>query len=142
MSLLRCYLIRRVWRSKSVIRRETDNTKVNRKGREGQTMIYYHYAENWKSNNTNPTKNRGSTQMLRKGKQWHPSCYSSYKPDDKSCMNEKRNGYLISDSNYKNKYIIGDKNDNKYRRILLISLIWLIYKMIKIPQLWKSSTIQ
>jgi len=60
--------------------------------------------------------------MLRKGKQWHPSYFFSYKPDDKSCMNEKRNGYLISDSNYKNKYITGDKN-NKYRRILLISVI-------------------
>jgi hypothetical protein len=42
-------------------------------------------------NDSNLTKNRGWTQVLRKGKQlllhyWHPSCYSSYKPGDKSWM--------------------------------------------------------
>ena len=38
-----------------------------------------------------PPKNRGCAQVLWKGQQfllhqWHPSCYSSYKPGDKSLM--------------------------------------------------------
>jgi hypothetical protein len=38
-----------------------------------------------------PTKNQVGAHVLQKGKQfllkmWHPSCYSSYKPGDKSSM--------------------------------------------------------
>ena len=41
--------------------------------------------------NTNPIKNLGWMHALRKGRQfllhtWHPSCYSCYKPSDKSWM--------------------------------------------------------
>ena len=47
------------------------------------------YIENKRSSNTDLTKNRGWTQMLRKVKQillhmWHPSCYSCHKPGDLS----------------------------------------------------------
>jgi hypothetical protein len=38
-------------------------------------------TKNWAMSNTNPTKNQEWTQVL-----WHPSCYSSYKPGDKSWM--------------------------------------------------------
>jgi len=49
-----------------------------------------HYTENKRSDNTNPTKNRG----LRNGRQFllylcHASCHSCYKPDNKSCMRRK-----------------------------------------------------
>jgi hypothetical protein len=50
--------------------------------------------------NTNLTKNRGWTQVHRKGKQfllhyWHPLCESSYKPGD--VMNEERDRKCLGD---------------------------------------------
>jgi hypothetical protein len=43
------------------------------------------------SSNTNPTKNRLWTQMIRKDMQvllhmWHQSCFSNYKPRDRSSI--------------------------------------------------------
>jgi hypothetical protein len=55
----------------------------------------------------NPTKNQVWTHVLQKGKQfllkmWHPSCYSSYRPGDKSsmgkgsdCNDKKPNVYVV-----------------------------------------------
>ena len=56
-----------------------------------------HYTESKRSDNTNPTKNRG----LRNGRQFllylcHPSCHSCYKPDNKSCMRRKGHNYGLS----------------------------------------------
>jgi hypothetical protein len=50
-----------------------------------------HYTEYNRSSNTNPTKNREWTQVLRKSgpfllHMWHLSCYYCYKPGDKSRM--------------------------------------------------------
>ena len=54
---------------------------AKRKKYKGQTTIYKTYTQ--RSSNTNSTKNRWWTQVLRNGRQfllhqWHPSCYSSY----------------------------------------------------------------
>ena len=56
-----------------------------------------HYTESKRSDNTNPTKNRG----LRNGRQFllylcHSSCHSCYKPDNKSCMRRKGHNYGLS----------------------------------------------
>jgi hypothetical protein len=43
---------------------------AKRKSTKGQTTIYKTYIYNSRSSNTNPTKNRGWAQVLRKGKQF------------------------------------------------------------------------
>ena len=43
-------------KSETVYRRRTDN---KRKGTKGKTTIYKTYTLNYRSSNTNPTKNRG-----------------------------------------------------------------------------------
>jgi hypothetical protein len=59
------------------------------------------YTENWRSSNTTPTfyYNWGWTQVLRKGKQlqfhmWRLSCYSGYKPGEKSWIGRFRDMIL------------------------------------------------
>jgi hypothetical protein len=47
--------------------RKDKHTMANRKDKQGATT---HYTENWRSNNTNPSINRGWTQVLWKGKQF------------------------------------------------------------------------
>jgi len=47
--------------------------------------------------------------VLRKGKkflllQWHPSCYSCYKPDDKSCLSEWGKNEIIMTTNGANPW--------------------------------------
>ena len=56
----------------------------------------------------NPTKN----QVLQKGKQfllkmWHPSCYSSYRPGDKSSMGK---GPDYNDDNLNVSVVMCDKD--------------------------------
>ena len=57
-----------------------------------------HYTEIWRSNNTNHTKNRGWTRVLRPGGQfmlhvWNQPCYSYHKPGDKSWMRKRSDCY-------------------------------------------------
>jgi len=56
--------------SEFVYRRRTDHTISKRKSMKGQTTIYKTYIWNWRSNNTNPTKNWGWTHVLWKGRQF------------------------------------------------------------------------
>jgi len=48
---------------KTLHRRRTDNTMAKRKSGKGQTTIHKTYTQNQRSSNTNPTKNRGWTQV-------------------------------------------------------------------------------
>jgi len=59
--------------SEAVTRRLINNTMTPK---ENWQWFKKHYTENERSRNTNPTKNRGWTHMLRRGKQflfhmWH-----------------------------------------------------------------------
>jgi hypothetical protein len=60
----------------------------------GRTMMYRTLHNKLNIDQHNPTNNWRWNQVLQKGKQfmlhmWHPSCYSCYKPGDKSWMRMK-----------------------------------------------------
>ena len=82
---------RRVWRYQWGIRKsKKDRQHSGQVKKDKQTTIYRTVHRTLKIN-TNPTTNRGWSQVLQKGRQfllhqWHPSCCSSYKHDYKSWM--------------------------------------------------------
>jgi len=77
---------------KGVIRIRKSKTDRQHNGQnkktKGQTTIYKTLHIKYRSSNTNFIKNREGKQFLLHS--WHSSCYSSYKPGDKSWMMKNR----------------------------------------------------
>jgi hypothetical protein len=80
---------RKDWRYKRDNQKRKSKKDIQHNGQQEKDK---HGLQNFTQNNLNPTKNHQVwANVLQKGKQfllkmWHPSCYSSYKPSDKSWM--------------------------------------------------------
>ena len=101
MELLIITVYEKLEDTKGIIKSRTDNTRTNWTNNDLQNTTQKRLS------NTNTTKNRRWTQVLRKGKQfllhvWHPSCYSCYAPSNMSwiskgpdCDYGKRNAWEL-----------------------------------------------
>ena len=87
--------LRNVWRYQrtnqkpSIEERHTCNNMIKEKGQTDKQRFTKYYTENKRLSELNLKP--GETQLLWKDKQfllhmWHPSCYSCYKPGDRSWM--------------------------------------------------------